>query len=356
MDTVKDMLDESESSESDINIGLEIDLYVKNKSSYLYAAKDLFIHSIIFSGGIYLLWFFKYSMMNLVTIPFMSLMTIRTFLIFHDCCHNSYTPNKTLNYILSHITGTFVITSPNWFLGHHTHHITNGHIENDHHYLFNETVPLTKRKFLLKSKKEQQKYMILKKPFVFFGIVPVLYFLITQRYVFALKKYKYPSVYKQSLFQIIMVHIINNVLSAMYLYQLYQYEILPHFFAFLSLGCSLAFMLFHNQHTFNPPYVVKKWSQRDSGLKGSSFIQIPWFLKYFFMGIEYHHIHHMYSHLPGYNLQKYHDKYENDYGFNIIKLSLRECYNNLWLVLYDEDNNKYITFDELRQESMIKYD
>jgi omega-6 fatty acid desaturase (delta-12 desaturase) len=234
--------------------------------------------------------------------------------------------------------------------------LTNGHIDNDRHYLFNETVPYTKRKFLSKSKNDQRKYMILKNPFVFFGIVPVLYFLITQRYVFALKKYKLPSVYKQSLFQIIMVHMINNVLSGMYLYQLYQYEILPHFFVFLSLGCSLAFMLFHNQHTFNPSYVVKEWSQRNSGIKGSSFIQIPWFLKYFFMGIEYHHIHHMYSKLPGYNLQKYHEETQHD----IVEISMRECYHNLWLVLYDEEKEKYITFNELDDElhklNLIKID
>jgi len=26
---------------------------------------------------------------------------------------------------------------------------------------------------------------------------------------------------------------------------------------------------------------------------------------------------------------------------------MNDCYNNLWLVLYDEDNKRYITFAEL---------
>ena len=328
---------------------MEVELFMKHKSSYFYSFMDLSTHSVYFLTGIYLLWFFRYSAMSLFTIPLMSLMTVRTFLIFHDCCHNSYTPNRVLNYILSHVVGTFVITSPNWMLGHSTHHLTNGHIDNKHHYLFNETVPYTKRKFLSKSKGEQRKYMILKHPLVFFGIVPFFYFVFVQRYVFALKKYKHPSAFKQSLFQITMVHVINNLLSGLYLYKLYQYEILLHFCAFVLIGTSLAFMLFHNQHTFNPSYVVKDWSMRDSGLRGSSFIQIPSFLKYFFMGIEYHHIHHMYSKLPGYNLQKYHEETQHD----IVELSIRECYNNLWLVLYDEENEKYITFDEFYQPKDI---
>ena len=46
----------------------------------------------------------------------------------------------------------------------------------------------------------------------------------------------------------------------------------------------IIFTIFHNQHTYNPSYVVKneQWSQRDSGIFGSSFIQVPYFLKYFF--------------------------------------------------------------------------
>ena len=27
-------------------------------------------------------------------------------------------------------------------------------------------------------------------------------------------------------------------------------------------------------------------------------------------------------------------------------LTMNDCYHNLWYVLYDEENNKYITFDE----------
>ena len=32
---------------------------------------------------------------------------------------------------------------------------------------------------------------------------------------------------------------------------------------------------------------------------------------------------------------------------NITKLSMRDCYHNLWLTLYDEENDKYISFGEI---------
>ena len=111
------------------------------------------------------------------------------------------------------------------------------------------------------------------------------------------------------------------------------------------ISFSIGFMLFQNQHTYNPGYICdnNKWNKKDSGLKGSSFIQIPKYLQYFTMGIEYHHIHHMNSKIPGYNLKKYHnEKYKDHEG--ITKLSMKDCYDNLWLTLYDEETKKYISF------------
>jgi omega-6 fatty acid desaturase (delta-12 desaturase) len=135
---------------------------------------------------------------------------------------------------------------------------------------------------------------------------------------------------------------------------MHRNSLLFHYLLASYLAFIVNFLLFFNQHTFNPCYAVtnKEWSQRNSGLLGSSFIQIPKFLKYFTMGIEYHHIHHTNSKIPGYNLQKYHETVVSqcDLFDNIVKLSMADCYNNLWLVLYDEDKNKYTTLKEVNDE------
>ena len=56
----------------------------------------------------------------------------------------------------------------------------------------------------------------------------------------------------------------------------------------------------------------------------------------------------MNSKIPNYNLQYYHEEVvsKSDMFDDIVKLSITECYNNLWLVLYDEDKKKYITFKD----------
>jgi omega-6 fatty acid desaturase (delta-12 desaturase) len=75
-------------------------------------------------------------------------------------------------------------------------------------------------------------------------------------------------------------------------------------------------------------------------------------VKYFPMGIEYHHIHHMNAKIPGYNLQKYHEEVVSKSNMfdNVVKLSMTDCYNNLWLVLYDDEKKRYITFAEADEE------
>ena len=60
----------------------------------------------------------------------------------------------------------------------------------------------------------------------------------------------------------------------------------------------------------------------------------------------------MNSKIPYYNLQAYHEEVVSKSNMfdNVVKLSMTDCYNNLWLVLYDEDKKRYITFAEADEE------
>lgn len=330
----------------------ESELFMKYKSSYAKAFADFIVQTILMAFSFYSIWHFKNSLFSIFPTFLFTLMLSRSFIIFHDCVHNSYTPNKTLNFVISHIAGTLVLTSPNWILDHHTHHLTNGNIENKQHYLFNETVMLSKKQFSTHPNKSFIK--IYKNPFVFFAIIPMIHFGIIQRFIYAYKKYKRPHIFDESFGSITLTHFVNNVLTFLYIYTMYYYGIIFQYICAFIMSGSIGFMLFHNQHTYNPSYVVgdKEWSQKNSGLMGSSFIQIPKFLKYFYMGIEYHHIHHMNSKIPGYNLQKFHEEVVSKSNMfdNIVTLSMTDCYHNLWLWLYDEDTNRYITLEEYNEK------
>ena len=51
-----------------------------------------------------------------------------------------------------------------------------------------------------------------------------------------------------------------------------------------------------------------------------TFIQIPKYLQYFTAGIEYHHIHHMTTSIPGYKLKEYHEANKDEFNqFEIVQ-------------------------------------
>jgi omega-6 fatty acid desaturase (delta-12 desaturase) len=332
----------------------EIELFTKYKSSYKSALIDLSIHISLFSLSIYSLWLFKNSWLSCFTIPILGLLLSRNYVVFHDCLHNSYTPNYTLNYILASCFGITTFTSANWILDHHTHHLTNGNIENEYKFKFNELLYYKVNQYKQFTNLGKIVFEFFHTPIIFFSFFPFLYFGLIQRFIYFIKKIKYNEKIKSSMRQILINHLINNIGLFFLLLCMYKNNILFHYLFSSYISFIINFLLFFNQHTFNPPYVVgnKEWTQRNSGLLGSSFVQIPKYLKYFMMGIEYHHIHHTNSKIPGYNLQKYHEEVvlQSNIYDNIVKLSMGDCFNNLWLVLYDEDKHKYITLKEINEE------
>jgi acyl-lipid omega-6 desaturase (Delta-12 desaturase) len=332
----------------------ESELFSKYKSSYKSAILDFSLHTFYLSCSFYLLWLFRNNWLSCFTIPLLGLLNVKTFIIFHDCCHQSYIPNKTLNYIISHITGTFVLTSPNWILDHHTHHLTNGNKENKYNYKYNELIDYTEEEYLQFSSAGKFMFNVFYNHYTYFSIVPILYFGIIQRFIYLIKKIKYKHKIVYSFGFVILNHLINNVGILILLLFFYKNELLNHFIIYYYISSFVGVFLFHNQHTFNPPYVVnnESWNMKNSGLLGSSFIQIPYLLKYFTGGIEYHHIHHINAKIPGYNLQKYHEEVisKSNWFDNVVKLTMTDCYNNLKLRLYSEKQNKYIRLDEVENK------
>ena len=117
-------------------------------------------------------------------------------------------------------------------------------------------------------------------------------------------------------------------------------------------------LLFHWQHVFVPGYVRDKtaWNLRDAAITGSSLLLVPEWLKFFTLGIEYHHIHHFRTKIPGYKLKEVHEHAPESFedlpsGFSCVPvLGCREMWTSLWLQCYDEDSRQYITFDQSLQD------
>jgi omega-6 fatty acid desaturase (delta-12 desaturase) len=164
----------------------ETELFMKYKSSYTSAFIDLSVHAFLTCSSFYSIWYFRNSWLSVFTIPILGTLLHRCFVMFHDCCHNSYTPNKTINYVLSSIYGITTFTSPNWILDHHTHHLTNGNIENVYNFKFNELLYWNKTQFTQFDLVSRIVFGVFHTPLIFFTVFPIMYFFIIQRFIYVI--------------------------------------------------------------------------------------------------------------------------------------------------------------------------
>ena len=304
-------------------------LFQKYKASYSAALADFATYTLMMTGTIYSVWLFKASYASIATVPFLGLMLAKTFIIFHDCGHGSYTPSKTINKSLEWLLSVSVFTDPNWTKKHALHHRTNGHLHGEGD--FNEVIFTTVDELTSYSPTVFFLFKTVYHPIMRFTFLPFFYFFIYQR--FRLSTY---SLFTTG---------VHNAMLLLFVSTLRFYGIFWHYAGGIQVFAMIAFFLFFNQHTFNPSYVVKEgWNMRKSALEGSSRILIPLPLTYFTGGIEYHHVHHANSKIPGYHTKRFHE----EGGFNVYTMNLRECLANVWLISFDEKKGRYVTLEEIQ--------
>jgi hypothetical protein len=109
--------------------------------------------------------------------------------------------------------------------------------------------------------------------------------------------------------------------------------------------------LFYVQHQFDHTYWRRspEWSYEDAALRGSSYLQLPKVLQFFTGNIGLHHVHHLNSKIPNYNLQRAHDGVPIFHGVPIVSLGdgLRATRLKLW----DEVSARLVTWREVRRGS-----
>merc|ERR550537_1135049 len=104
------------------------------------------------------------------------------------------------------------------------------------------------------------------------------------------------------------------------------------------IGMRFGVILFHMQHVFDPGYVreADDWNYLDASIEGSSLLHIPEYLKWVTLGIEYHHIHHARTRIPGYMLRKCHEDANPSMWKNVTRVGLAHMWRLLNLTIWDD--------------------
>lgn len=293
----------------------------------------------------FMLWFLAYQSLSISYVLTFGLSTIaagflvRIFIIFHDCCHQSFFKNQHANKILGTITGILTLCPyEQWRRSHSIHHATSSNLNKRG---TGDVWVLTVEEYLSSPLWLRLAYRMYRNPFVMFGLGPIYIFLISYRF----------NVKGARLKERINIYITN--LSVVGLAGLLCWTIGWEPFLMIQgpiflISGSVGIWLFYVQHQFEDSYFEKEeeWDYVKAALEGSSFYKLPKLLQWITGNIGFHHVHHLSPRVPNYYLEEVHNNHLSLQNAQTITIasSLRLLRFRLW----DEQNKKFVGFKEIK--------
>ncbi len=116
-----------------------------------------------------------------------------------------------------------------------------------------------------------------------------------------------------------------------------------------AISGAVGIWLFYVQHQFEHTYwqTHAEWSYNHAALQGSSYLKLPNILQFFTGNIGLHHVHHLSSRIPNYNLQRVHD--ESAIFQDVPTVSFMDGLRAVRLKLWDEEAARLLTWREVRR-------
>ena len=264
---------------------------------------------------------------------------MRAFIIFHDCGHGSFFKSQKLNDFMGVFTGILNFTPYyRWKHDHAIHHATASDLDRRG---TGDVYTMTVKEYLASPWWKKAGYRIMRNPFALLGVGPLLVFVITQRIPLPSQGRREKASVWWTNFALVAIAAVMCLLVGWKTYILVQ---LPVIF----LSSTIGIWLFYVQHNFDPSYWDNHegWEFVKAGLQGSSFYKLPAILQWFSGNIGFHHIHHLSSKIPNYNLPQCY--YENPL-FHVKPLTFTASLKSLTLRLYDEEQRMMVGWSGLKR-------
>jgi len=265
---------------------------------------------------------------------------LRIFIIMHDCGHISFYKSRFWCQAVGFICGTLTLSPfQQWAKAHRIHHQTTGNLDQrgagDIHLM-------TVEEFEKSSWWSQQHYKLMRSPIFILFFAPFFVFVIKHRFTSRWDGFK----------EKLSVHGTNLAILAFGI--AISYATSWKFFLLFQLSTvvmtgTVGVFLFYVQHQYPDAYWQqgKDWKYYEASLQGSSYLRLPKILQWATGNIGFHHIHHLYSSIPNYNLEKAYN--ENQFLQNCTELGFIEAFRTLFLHLYDMKSQELISFREYRR-------
>lgn len=305
-------------------------------------------------GPYALLWYLMYLSLSWsywITLPLAilaGLFLVRIFIIFHDCGHGSFFKSRLANDIFGFITGVLTITPYyHWRWEHSIHHASAGSLDRRG---VGDVWTMTVEEYLQSGRWKRFAYQLARNPFVLFGIAPIYLFVVHQRFYAAKasRREKWSVIWMN----IAILGVAAALSWAFSMHRGWGYGIVAYLLIHLTIvlvGGGVGIWMFYVQHQFEDVYWERdeNWDFTAAALQGSSFYKLPRILQWFSGNIGFHHIHHLSSRIPNYNLERCHDA---DPMFQQVKpITFFTSLKSLSYRLWDEQKGRLVGFRSARK-------
>ncbi len=225
----------------------------------------------------------------------------RIFVLFHDTVHHALFRTPRANRWWGILFGLILFTPyDRWRKSHIAHHTAVGDIErSDEGYLKLYTV----KEFESWSRLKRFGYRIFRWPPVLVGLVPFVHFALGHRLPAAWRKVPSDSTLDVHLTSVVIV--LLHVAAGFAVGGLAELAIVQ--LPICIFAASIAGWLFFVQHHFKDAVWMKSrtdgWNYYEGALRGSSYLKLSRPLgEWLWLGIGYHHVHHLDAKIPCYRL------------------------------------------------------
>lgn len=269
-----------------------------------------------------------------------SFFLVRTFILFHDCCHGSFFRSRRANRIVGYLAGALTFTPfEAWRWSHLRHHATNSQL--DHRGLGDEWM-MTLEEFRDAKRSKRLAYRLYRFPFIHFIFGSFFLFFVLNRIPPKGSRLKERWSTHITTLIILVAAAAWSLLLGFRTYLLVQIPI-------LWIAAIVGVWLFFVQHQFDPGYWARdaEWNRIDASLRGASYYKLPKILRWLTGNIGLHHIHHLLPNIPNYRLVPALEAIPEVQIPN--PLTIRESLASLHLHLWHEEARRFLGFREARR-------
>jgi len=269
---------------------------------------------------------------------------VRTFILFHDCTHGALFASKRANRHVGRVLGLFVLSPfQRWRHDHAIHHATSGDLGRRG---VGDIVTLTVAEYRARGRRGRLAYRLIRNPLVMFGLGPLIAMVVGPRIATRAQR---PRMRHSVLITDVVLVACVGVLCWLIGWARFLLVWAPP----AVLAGSVGIWLFYVQHQFEDAYwqSARGWDYVEAALLGSSYLKLPKVMQFFTGNIGLHHIHHLNSRIPNYNLQRAHD--DNPIFHRVPTLTFWQAVGTVRLKLWDEQRGKLVTFAQARSAQPI---